>query len=726
VHVASILELLNAPQPATRSAANSQPSSPQTFIESLLASSKAFSDSESAQDQISLPEDAKETEAASPAGVALPSAPRQQPVSQPISATQQTPLQTITLNTLPSLTQLLAGEFVASPHSAKVEPPQSKRDTATMKSPSTESGATQPAVAKSDTVQLDALQATPILPTPEISTVTMLPAVTPQAVDHSAHTVANTINETLQSAIPHLTSQSTPPALNRVMGAIPGDGNQAVQSFDTRTAESKVLSTPQSARPNKGQSPVSDSLPSPVQSLAASFLPGTTNVALPNPTPVAVQTATPNAISATPEAAPANVAQPATQNTSSSAVPASLPSITPVAFNIALPTTLPNVVKTPTATSIPNAVSTPVAATKPDPSADAASAHHSTSETAPPAIVSAPQHAEPVPVPQAVKNTSPKGDAAAASNPNPADPAHPSVPTPDPTVPTAIANQVPTLIQTASAVPASPHTTLATTAVAKPASISATTTKSGPTSTISDLTDPAQHAQAASNQTGSQETASSDDQTQAGASQQGQSVTPAQMSFTNHTAAATIDHAQSTGIATASQPAATLTSGSHPAKTPDSATPVPAPLPQAAPAINTAKLIQSMGQSEMRVGMRSNEFGNISINTSATRDLISAQISLDHGELAKTLATHLPEIQARLGGSQAVDVRIDMNGQATGQNAGTSAGTPDGSAGQSRSGGQQRGGGGPGNSANDLAEQSRAASMPVPESRLDTRLDIRA
>jgi hypothetical protein len=713
VHVASILELLNPPQPGTRIAANSQPSnsSPQSFIESLLASSKAFSDSESTQDQNSLPEDAKETEAASPAGVTLPSVPRQQPVSQIISAAQQTPLQTVTLNTLPSLTQLPAGELVASPHSAKVAPVPSKRDTATMKSPSTESDATHPAVAKSDTDQLTqlALQAASILPTPEISTVTAPPAATPQAVDPSAHTVANTIPESLQSTIPHLTSQSTPTA------AIPGDGNQAVQTFDTRTAASKVFVTPQSARPNKGQSPVSDPLPSPVQGLAASSLPGTTNLVLPNPTAVAVQTATPNAILATPETAPANVAQPATQNTSSSAVPAPLPSITPVAFDIPIPTTLPNVVKTTTATPIPNVVSTPI---------PVASAHHSTSETAPPAIVSAPQHAEPVPIPQAVKNTSPKGDVAAASNPNPADPAHPSVPTPDPTVPTATANQVPTLIQTASAVPASPHTTLATTAVAKPASISATTTKSGPTSTISDLTDPAQHAQAASNQTGSQETASSDDQTQAGASQQGQSVTPAQMSFTNHTAAATIDHAQSTGIA--SQPAATLASGSHPAKTPDSATPVPAPLPQAAPVINTAKLIQSMGQSEMRVGMRSNEFGNISINTSATRDLISAQISLDHAELAKTLATHLPEIQARLGGSQAVDVRIDMNGQATGQNAGTSTGTPDGSAGQSRGGGQQRGGGGPGNSANNLAEQSRAASIPVSESRLDTRLDITA
>ena len=268
MHVASILELLNAPQPGTRSAANSQPSnsSPQTFLESLLASSKVFSDSDSAQDQISLPQNAKETETASPAGVVLPSVPRRQPVSQPISAAQQTLLQTVTLNTVPSLTQQPAGALVAPPHSSKVQAAPSKRDTATTKSPSTESDVPQPAVPKSDTDQLTqlALQTTSILPTPEILTVTTPPAVVPQAVDHSAHTVANTIPETLQSAIPHSTSQATP------TGAIPGDANQAVQPFDTRTEAGKVLATPQIARTNKDQSPVSDSLPSPVQGFAAS------------------------------------------------------------------------------------------------------------------------------------------------------------------------------------------------------------------------------------------------------------------------------------------------------------------------------------------------------------------------------------------------------------------------------------------------------------------------
>jgi hypothetical protein len=144
------------------------------------------------------------------------------------------------------------------------------------------------------------------------------------------------------------------------------------------------------------------------------------------------------------------------------------------------------------------------------------------------------------------------------------------------------------------------------------------------------------------------------------------------------------------------------------------------------PVINTAKLIQSMGQSEMRVGMRSNDFGNISISTSATRDLISAQISLDHGELARTLATHLPEMQARLG-NQAMDVRIDMNGQAAGQGAGTSPGMSNGSPDGSRGERQQKGGA-PSSQSDDgfAAQVNSIATAGLPSGEADARLDIRA
>jgi hypothetical protein len=136
-----------------------------------------------------------------------------------------------------------------------------------------------------------------------------------------------------------------------------------------------------------------------------------------------------------------------------------------------------------------------------------------------------------------------------------------------------------------------------------------------------------------------------------------------------------------------------------------------------------------MGQSEMRVGMRSNEFGNISISTSATRDSVSAQISLDHAELAKELAAHLPEIQARLGSNQQVNVRIDTTGGMTGQGTGTSGGMSNGSSEQSRGGRQQSSDAASSYASNIAAERqmpTATAAATAGYGRLNDRLDIRA
>jgi flagellar hook-length control protein FliK len=141
-----------------------------------------------------------------------------------------------------------------------------------------------------------------------------------------------------------------------------------------------------------------------------------------------------------------------------------------------------------------------------------------------------------------------------------------------------------------------------------------------------------------------------------------------------------------------------------------------------------------MGQSEMHVGMRSNEFGNISISTSAVKDGVSAQISVDHSELAKSLAAHLPEMQARLGGNQQMDVRIDVNGQRAGQGTGTAAGGSNGSNGANGSADDARGSrrqtgnttssqSGNGYSAGSF--QPVAAAAATGDGRYNSRLDIR-
>ena len=144
-------------------------------------------------------------------------------------------------------------------------------------------------------------------------------------------------------------------------------------------------------------------------------------------------------------------------------------------------------------------------------------------------------------------------------------------------------------------------------------------------------------------------------------------------------------------------------------------------------AINAARLIQRVGDSEIRVGMHSAEFGNVSISTIASRGVISAQISLDHGELANTIAAHLPETQARLGANQPVEVRISTNQQGAGSTGGEQGGTQQDTTGKGSGGNRQ-----PGQnylSASMIGMQETAlaglAATPSESNVVSSRLDIR-
>jgi hypothetical protein len=77
--------------------------------------------------------------------------------------------------------------------------------------------------------------------------------------------------------------------------------------------------------------------------------------------------------------------------------------------------------------------------------------------------------------------------------------------------------------------------------------------------------------------------------------------------------------------------------------------------------INAAKLIQTMGETEMRVGMHSSEFGDISIRTSVTQQQMLAQISLDHGDLSHAISAHIASMQAKLGEESGLATVIEVN-----------------------------------------------------------------
>ena len=85
------------------------------------------------------------------------------------------------------------------------------------------------------------------------------------------------------------------------------------------------------------------------------------------------------------------------------------------------------------------------------------------------------------------------------------------------------------------------------------------------------------------------------------------------------------------------------------------------PAPTAAAGINTARLMQSMSESEMRVGMHSAEFGDISIRTSVSQQQLTAQINVDHSELGSAIAAHLPSLQSKLGGEFGLHASFELN-----------------------------------------------------------------
>ncbi len=100
---------------------------------------------------------------------------------------------------------------------------------------------------------------------------------------------------------------------------------------------------------------------------------------------------------------------------------------------------------------------------------------------------------------------------------------------------------------------------------------------------------------------------------------------------------------------------------------PAAATPTPTPAASgegndvaASSGINTAKLIQAMSETQMHVGMRSAEFGDISIRTAVSQQQMVAQISVDHGDLGRAIAMHAPAAQTKLGDDLGLHAAIEV------------------------------------------------------------------
>ncbi len=125
--------------------------------------------------------------------------------------------------------------------------------------------------------------------------------------------------------------------------------------------------------------------------------------------------------------------------------------------------------------------------------------------------------------------------------------------------------------------------------------------------------------------------------------------------------------AQMQGLATPSVPREITASHGQADRTGDLPRTSDQPLPAqtadspATSAINTARLIQNMSESEMRVGMHSAEFGDISIRTSVSQQQMMAQISVDHGDLGRAISAHIPAMQEKLGGETGLRASVEVS-----------------------------------------------------------------
>jgi hypothetical protein len=70
-----------------------------------------------------------------------------------------------------------------------------------------------------------------------------------------------------------------------------------------------------------------------------------------------------------------------------------------------------------------------------------------------------------------------------------------------------------------------------------------------------------------------------------------------------------------------------------------------------------------MGGTEMRLGMNSTEFGEISIRTSVSAQQMQTQIAVDHSGLGQAISAHASSVQARFQEQYGVHSAIEVTQQ---------------------------------------------------------------
>jgi flagellar hook-length control protein FliK len=79
--------------------------------------------------------------------------------------------------------------------------------------------------------------------------------------------------------------------------------------------------------------------------------------------------------------------------------------------------------------------------------------------------------------------------------------------------------------------------------------------------------------------------------------------------------------------------------------------------------VHSAKLVERVGEAELRLGIRAGEFGSVDVRTSMIRNQFTAEISTERGELGRAMAAELPSLQNRLSEQRVPVANITLQNQ---------------------------------------------------------------
>jgi flagellar hook-length control protein FliK len=79
--------------------------------------------------------------------------------------------------------------------------------------------------------------------------------------------------------------------------------------------------------------------------------------------------------------------------------------------------------------------------------------------------------------------------------------------------------------------------------------------------------------------------------------------------------------------------------------------------------INSTKLIEKLGQSELRIGFQTHDFGPVEIKTLLQNQELHAHISVEHNALRDALAADLPALQKTFEQQRIAVHSVEIQGQ---------------------------------------------------------------